>query len=154
MPTVELKHRRMVLRVRPGTTKRKRQAIVNEWYRNRLKKAVASLIGKWQLPIGVNVDRFFVQRMKTKWGSCNASSKMIRLNTELAKKSPQCLEYIVVHEMVQLLVRRHDDRFHALPGRGTEHLQSLDVGKMRRPGGVRQRGERGFIGLPDSGRSE
>jgi predicted metal-dependent hydrolase len=69
VPTVELKHRRMVLRVRPGTTERKRQAIVDEWYRNRLKKVVASLIGKWQLPIGVNVDRFFVQRMKTKWGN-------------------------------------------------------------------------------------
>ena len=64
--------------------------------------------------MGVKVDRFFVQRMKTKWGSCNPASKSIRLNTDLAKKPPECLEYIVVHEMAHLLVRHHNDRFRGL----------------------------------------
>ena len=72
------------------------------------------LIGKWEPLMGVKVGRIFVQKMKTKWGSCNARSKSIRLNTELAKKPPECLEYIFVHEMVHLIVRRHDDVFSSL----------------------------------------
>jgi predicted metal-dependent hydrolase len=117
VPVVELKHRKMVRRVRPGTAEGRRRAIIDEWYRAELKRAVESLIGKWQLLIGVNVDRFFVQKMKTKWGRCNAGAKTIRLNFELAKKPTECLEYIVVHEMVHLIVRRHDDHFHALMDR-------------------------------------
>jgi predicted metal-dependent hydrolase len=114
IPTVQLKHSMMLLQVRPGTGEDKRQAIVDEWYRAELKKAVPSLLAKWQPLIGVTVERFFVQKMKTKWGSCNARSKSIRLNTELTKKPPECLEYILVHEMTHLIVRRHDDRFTSL----------------------------------------
>jgi predicted metal-dependent hydrolase len=101
----------MLLRVRPATDDEKRRAIVEEWYRERVKKVVAPLIVKWEPVMGVKVDRFFVQRMKTKWGSCTPGTRSIRLNTDLAKKPPECLEYIVVHEMVHLLVRRHNDRF-------------------------------------------
>jgi predicted metal-dependent hydrolase len=113
-PSVELKHSRMILRVRPGTDFLRRQAIVDGWYRSRLKEAAAPLIAKWEPRLGTEVARFFVQKMKTKWGSCNAASRTIRLNSELAKKPAECLEYIVVHEMAHLLVRRHDDRFIAL----------------------------------------
>jgi predicted metal-dependent hydrolase len=67
--------------------------------------------------MGVNVERFFVQRMKTKWGSCNPGNRSIRLNTDLAKKPQQCLEYIVVHEMAHLLVRHHNDQFSNLMNR-------------------------------------
>ena len=72
------------------------------------------LIAKWEPVMGVKVEKFFVQKMKTKWGSCNAASKSIRLNTDLAKKPPQCLEYIVVHEMAHLVVRHHNDQFSSL----------------------------------------
>jgi len=116
-PTVALKHATILLRVRPGTGEDKRQAIVDEWYRTELKKAVRSLIAKWEPLMGVKVERFFVQKMKTKWGSCNAGSKSIRLNTELTKKPPECLEYIIVHEMAHLIVHRHDDRFTSLMDR-------------------------------------
>jgi predicted metal-dependent hydrolase len=116
-PKLELKHRKIVLRVRPGTREDKKQAIVDEWYRAELRKAVVVVIGKWEPLMGVKVERIFVQRMKTKWGSCNAPSKSIRLNTELAKKPPECLEYIIVHEMVHLIVRRHDDVFSSLMDR-------------------------------------
>jgi predicted metal-dependent hydrolase len=116
-PALELKHRKMVLLVRRGTREDKKQAIVDEWYRAQVKRVVPSLIAKWESFIGVKVKRFFVQKMKTKWGSCNTGSKCIRLNTELAKKPPECLEYIVVHEMVHLLVRRHDDHFTGLMDR-------------------------------------
>jgi predicted metal-dependent hydrolase len=67
--------------------------------------------------MGVKVERVFVRRMKTKWGSCNPGVRTIRLNTELAKKPLECLEYIVVHEMAHLLVRRHDNRFRSLMDR-------------------------------------
>jgi predicted metal-dependent hydrolase len=116
-PKLELKHRKIVLRVRPGIREDKKQAIVDEWYRAELRKAVVVLIGKWEPLMGVKVGRIFVQKMKTKWGSCNAPSKSIRLNTELAKKPPECLEYIIVHEMVHLIVRRHDDVFSSLMDR-------------------------------------
>jgi predicted metal-dependent hydrolase len=84
---------------------------VEEWYRAQLKKAVPSLIAKWEPLMGVKVERCFVQRMKTKWGSCNAGTRSIRLNTELAKKPVQCLEYIIVHELAHLIERHHNDRF-------------------------------------------
>jgi predicted metal-dependent hydrolase len=110
-PSVELKHSRMVLRMRPGASDAKKQAVVEEWYRAQLKKAVPSLIAKWEPLMGVKVERCFVQRMKTKWGSCNAGTRSIRLNTELAKKPVQCLEYIIVHELAHLIERHHNDRF-------------------------------------------
>ena len=110
-PSVELKHNRMVLSVRPGTDEPKRRAIIDEWYRDQLKKAVPPLIAKWESQLRVRVARFFVQRMKTKWGSCNAQRRAIRLNAELAKKPRECLEYIVVHEMLHFSERRHNEGF-------------------------------------------
>jgi predicted metal-dependent hydrolase len=110
-PSIELKHSRMRLRVRPRTGEDKREALVEAWYRERLKEAVPPLLARWQPLLGLSVERVFVQRMKTKWGSCNHKARTIRLNTELAKKPPACLEYILVHEMVHLLERHHNDRF-------------------------------------------
>jgi predicted metal-dependent hydrolase len=111
-PSVELKHKRMVLRLRPGADEARKHAVVEDWYRAEVKKAAVPLIAKWEPVLGVKVGRLFVQRMKTKWGSCNTETRSIRLNTDLAKKPAECLEYIVVHEMAHLLVRRHDDRFY------------------------------------------
>ncbi len=113
-PSIELEHSRMLLRVRPRTDEDKRQALVEAWYRKRLKKAIPPLLERWQPLLGVTVERFFVQRMKTKWGSCNHKARTIRLNTELAKKPPECLEYIVVHELVHLIEPTHNARFVAL----------------------------------------
>ncbi|AKB31600.1 putative metal-dependent hydrolase [Methanosarcina siciliae HI350] len=116
-PSVELKHNKMILRVRPGTADEKKQAVVDAWYREQLKKAIPSLIAKWEPLMDVKVERFFVQRMKTKWGSCNHKARNIRLNTELAKKPPECLEYIIIHEMTHLLEPTHNSRFIALMDR-------------------------------------
>lgn len=113
-PAVELKHSRLVLRVRPGASKEKKQAVLDQWYRQQLKAGLQQLIDKWQPLMGVKVEHFFVQRMKTRWGSCNPASGTIRLNTELAKKHPECLEYIVMHEMTHLLEPSHNPRFVAL----------------------------------------
>lgn len=113
-PAVDLKHNKLHLLIRPATSEKRKQAIIEEWYREKLKEAAQPLIAKWEPLMSVKVKRFFVQKMKTKWGSCNPRSKSIRLNTELAKKPPECLEYIVAHEMAHLLVPTHNERFISL----------------------------------------
>lgn len=110
-PSVERKHSTLLMYVRPGTDETKKQAIVAQWYRGQMKDALPGLIAKWEPLMGVKVAKFFVQQMKTKWGSCNPSAGNIRLNTELAKKPAECLEYIVVHEMAHLLEPTHNQRF-------------------------------------------
>ncbi len=114
VPSVELTQSHMLLRVRPGASEEKKRTVVEDWYRKQLKKAALPLIGKWEQLLRVNVEKLYVQRMKTKWGGCNSTKGHIRLNTELAKKPPECLEYIVVHEMVHLLEPTHSERFVAL----------------------------------------
>lgn len=116
-PRIELKHNKLVLSVRPGTNPARKQAILEAWYRDNLRQAVPALIEKWQSRMGVRVNRFYVQSMKTKWGSCSVHSGSIRLNTELAKKPRACLEYIVVHEMTHLLEPTHNSRFIGLMDR-------------------------------------
>jgi predicted metal-dependent hydrolase len=110
-PSVELKHNRMILTVRPGSGMDRREAVVAAWYREQLNNAVTPLIARWEPVLGAKVNRSFIQRMKTKWGSCNPNKRTIRLNTELAKKPPECLEYVVVHEMVHLLEPTHNSTF-------------------------------------------
>lgn len=113
-PEVVLTRNILILRIRPGSSEEKKQAALEEWYREQLKVAVPPLIAKWESLLGIKVKRFFVQRMKTKWGSCSHGAGSIRLNTELVKKPPECLEYIVVHEMLHLLEPTHNSRFIAL----------------------------------------
>ncbi|WP_342305560.1 SprT family zinc-dependent metalloprotease [Methanolobus sp. ZRKC5] len=113
-PSVELKHKKMILRVRPGADDKKKQAVLDAWYRDQLRKTVSPLISKWEQLMGVKVERLFVRRMKTKWGSCNHKARNILLNTELAKKPHECLEYVVVHEMAHLLEPTHNSRFISL----------------------------------------
>ena len=112
---VELKTKTYIdLFVRPNTTVEQKQTILNEWYRTELKKLVQPLIDKWQRQIGVTVDDWQVKQMKTKWGTCNIEKKRIWINLELAKKPIHCLEYIIVHELIHLLERHHNDRFLSL----------------------------------------
>jgi predicted metal-dependent hydrolase len=104
----------MALRVRPGTSAEQRQALLGRWYRERLREQLPGLVDKWQPRIGVTVAEVHIRRMKTRWGSCNASAQRIWLNSELAKKPAACLEYILVHEMIHLLERHHNERFREL----------------------------------------
>lgn len=110
-PKVILKHSIIELFIRPGTNREKKKVILDEWYRQKLKEIIPTLIEKWVKKMDVPVNEFGVKKMKTKWGTCNRNAKRIWLNLELAKKPAQCLEYIVVHEMVHLLERNHKDRF-------------------------------------------
>lgn len=111
VPSVELKHNRMILTVRPGAEMAKREAVVTAWYRDQVRDAVMPLIEKWEPILGVEVNRTIVRRMRTRWGSCTPTRRTIRLNTELAKKPRECLEYVVVHELVHLLEPTHNATF-------------------------------------------
>ena len=113
-PSVTLDHRRIRLAVRPGTTLAKRANVIREWQRSLLHQAVPALIRKWETKLGVKVAGYFLQRMKTKWGSCNHRAGNIRLNTELVKKPKDLLEYVVVHEIAHLVEPTHNERFVAL----------------------------------------
>lgn len=111
-PKVVLKTKTYLdLYVRPNTTNEQRQSIFNEWYRAELKKLIQPIIEKWTPKIGVTVADWQVKQMKTKWGTCNIEKNRIWINLELAKKPIHCLEYIVVHEMIHLLERHHNERF-------------------------------------------
>ena len=116
-PSVRLSPRKITLAVRPGSTGAKREAVVQEWHRSLLHEAVPELIRRWEPRLGVEVAAYFLQRMKTKWGSCNHRARTIRLNTELVKKPKDLLEYVVVHEMLHLIAPTHSERFLALLSR-------------------------------------
>ncbi len=113
-PSVELKHSQLVLKVRFGTDRNKMKDVLDEWYREQIKAAVPELIVKYSYRLKVSVDRLFVQEMKTQWGSCNHSENSIRLNTDLARRSPEYLEYVVLHEMAHLVEPTHNERFTTL----------------------------------------
>jgi predicted metal-dependent hydrolase len=113
-PHVKLDHKRMTLTVRPGHDSAKRLEVMHEWHKSLLHALVPKLIAKWEPRLGVKVSGYFLQRMKTKWGSCNHQAGNIRLNTELVKKPKDLVEYVVVHEMAHLLEPTHSERFVAL----------------------------------------
>ena len=113
--SVELPNNRiMVLRIRPGTDRDGRDTALQRWYRRYLREQLPALLAKWEPAVGVEVSEFRIKKMKTRWGTCNREARRIWLNVELAKKPVSCLEYILVHEMVHLLARRHDERFRDL----------------------------------------
>lgn len=110
-PSVRVDHRRITLVVRPGTSLARREAIMRAWQRRLLHEVVPGLIRKWERRLGVEVQRYYLQRMKTRWGSANSGSRSIRINTELSKKPQELLEYVVVHEIAHLVERGHGERF-------------------------------------------
>lgn len=99
--------------VNPGTSTQNRAVVLTEWYREQLKARIPDLLNQWQPIIGQQVADWGIKRMKTKWGSCNIRDRRIWLNLELAKKPTECLEYVLVHELVHLWERYHNQRFHA-----------------------------------------
>jgi predicted metal-dependent hydrolase len=113
-PFVSIDHKRITLTVRPGSDSEKRAGVIHDWHKSLLHEAVPQIIDKWQRKLKVKVKGYFLQRMKTKWGSCNPQAGSIRINTELAKKPKDLLEYVIVHEMVHLLEPKHSERFIAI----------------------------------------
>ena len=104
----------MELAVRAGSDVAHRRDLLDRWYRKQLKLEIAPLIAKWEPALGMKAAAWGVRKMKTRWGSCNVKARRLWFSLELAKKPPECLEYVVVHELAHLLERRHDTRFKAL----------------------------------------
>lgn len=108
---VTIKHDKLILLVHPNATVDQKHIVIQEWYRDQLKKLVPKYIAKWEEIMNVQVSEFGIKKMKTKWGTCNREAKRIWINLELAKKPQECLEYIIVHEMVHLIERTHNNNF-------------------------------------------
>lgn len=104
----------MEMHVRPEATRDDRDAVLRRWYREQLQTVALPLVTKWERKVGVEVSEVRIKKMKTRWGSCNATARRIWLNLELAKKPAPCLEYILVHEMIHILERHHNERFRQL----------------------------------------
>jgi predicted metal-dependent hydrolase len=104
----------LTMHLRPGTGRDRREELLYAWYRRHMKELIPGLISKWQPVIGVQVDDWGIKRMKTRWGSCNTRDHRVWLNLELAKRPLHCIEYVLVHEMVHLLERKHSDCFREL----------------------------------------
>lgn len=110
-PSVSLTHTSINLTVRPGSEMHKRADVIHQWHKSLLHDAIPKIIRKWESKLKVEVSSYFLQRMKTKWGSCNRRTRCIRLNTELVKKPKDLLEYVIVHEMIHLIEPTHNKRF-------------------------------------------
>lgn len=110
-PFVSVDHRRIVLTVRPGDTAERREEVLKAWHISLLHANIPPLIQKWEDRLGVRVAAYFLQRMKTKWGSCNHRARHIRLNTRLVARPKDLVEYVVLHEMLHLIEPSHNHRF-------------------------------------------
>lgn len=110
-PHVQLDHKRITLCVRPDCSQEKRAEVIHEWHKALLHEFIPQVIKKWEPVLGVSVSAYYLQKMKTKWGSCNHRARNIRLNTELVKKPKDLVEYVIVHEMVHLIEPTHSNRF-------------------------------------------
>ena len=116
-PFAELIEKIIFLHVPFGADTKKKRSVINEWYREQLMESIPPLVKKWEIKLNVSVERFSIRHMKSRWGSCTTKTRSIRFNLELAKKSIECLEYIVVHELVHLLEASHNSKFKTLMDR-------------------------------------
>lgn len=103
--------RSLDLHVRSGSDLATRARVFQDWYRRELRNGATPMIQMWSDAFGLKVPQWGIKRMKTKWGTCNIHAKRVWLNLELAKKPPQCLEYVIVHELAHFFERNHSDRF-------------------------------------------
>lgn len=131
---VVVRNKRFIdLYVRPESNVDQRRRVMAAWYRQYLKDVIPLMIAKWEIHMNVRVKEWGVKQMKTKWGTCNINAGRIWINLELAKKSPRCLEYVIVHEMVHLLERLHNERFKALMSQYLPQWQMIREELNREP---------------------
>ena len=124
--TVHIRSNRVLeLTVRTGSDREQREQVLNEWYRSLLRERLPDLISMWEPRVGVHVREWGIRKMKTRWGTCNQSAGRIWLNLELAKKPESCLEFIVVHELIHILERHHNDTFRSHMDRLFPHWKNV-----------------------------
>ncbi len=113
-PKVWAENGKLIMSIKSETTTEQKTALLDKYYRNLLTEAAPKFVKKWEKPLGVTIDKIFYRKMKRHWGSCNYTRKTLRLNTELAKQSPECLEYVVIHEMIHIHEPSHNSHFYDL----------------------------------------
>jgi predicted metal-dependent hydrolase len=113
-PKITFDDGHMTMFVRPGSTKTQKQEFLDRWYRRIIKEDAPAIIKKWEASIGVEVKKLYVRKMKSHWGSCNSKKQTLRLNSELAKRRDECLEYVIVHEMLHIIEKGHNKNFYRL----------------------------------------
>jgi predicted metal-dependent hydrolase len=113
-PKVTAENGVLTLYTRPGADRDKQQAMLDAWRLKILKETAPALIEKWEGIIGVKTAALYVRKMKSRWGSCNYARRTIRLNSEIVKRSPECLEYVIVHELIHLIEPAHNRDFYRL----------------------------------------
>ena len=116
-PVVQIINNEIILQVPDGADLDTRRSVLQDWYHCQLEKIIPPLINKWESILNVSVRRFSIRKMKTRWGSCTPKTRSIRFNLELVKRAPECLEYIVVHELIHLLEASHNSKFKSLMDR-------------------------------------
>ena len=104
----------LIMQFPPGTSKAKKQQLLDKWYHRLTQDAAPALVKKWEKITDIPVKQIFYRKMKTHWGSCNSQKRSIRLNTELAKKPPVYLEYVILHEMLHVLEPSHNRNYYRL----------------------------------------
>ena len=139
-PSVEVARGALVMHHRPKTSVVKRHEVMSRWYRDQLRAEAMPLVAKWSKRLKLNVRQVFIRSMKTKWGSCNARRRTIRLNTELAKKSLRCLDYVVLHELAHLMDPTHGKRFRTVLDREFPHWNHVRAELNRAPLGFTEWG--------------
>lgn len=124
-PSVAVTHKKIVISSPKNLSTEKLRSLMDDFYRVTLRAKALDLVTQWDNRLGVRVNQLFIQRMKTKWGSCNPSARNIRLNLNLAKKSPECLDYIILHEMLHFFVPNHGPKFVELMDRHMPHWRQI-----------------------------
>ncbi len=122
---VDISHKKIIISAPKALTQERLRMLMDKQYRAALRERASDLVMRWESKLEVQVKQIFIQRMKTKWGSCNASARNIRLNLELAKKAPECLEYIVLHEILHFFVPNHGPKFIQLMDHHMPHWQQV-----------------------------
>ena len=115
----------LVLQVRPGATVEKKQAVLDRWYGEEVRRVAEGMVAEWAPRMGVEVTKLSARRMKTRWGSCSTRTGHVRLSTGLARRRPELLEYVVIHELAHLIEASHGPRFYRLMDRFLPGWQTL-----------------------------
>jgi Predicted metal-dependent hydrolase len=106
-----LKDGKIVLHICKENNPSYRGKMLYKWYRHELKTAVSVVSSECEETTKITAKEFKIKDMKTKWGTCNISKKRIWLNLQLVRKKPECLRYIIIHELVHLLEKYHNNKF-------------------------------------------
>ncbi len=122
---VAVTHQKIIVTTPGPPTAEKLSRLLDDFYRTSLREEARKLVAKWERRLGISVNQIYIQRMKTRWGSCNPSARNIRLNLDLAKKNAECLEYVALHEMLHFFVQNHGPNFIKLMDQHMPHWRQI-----------------------------